>query len=96
MEDIGFMPSLWIHAFCETSKALSSTLSDVGDVCNSCYWAQTFDKIKRALTSIAVMCFLQNILLITSVFKFFEDCLSLFYKLLRSLVGTDISENLMI
>ena len=39
VEDLGVMSSLCIHSSCETSRSLSSTLSDVGDVCNSYNWA---------------------------------------------------------
>ena len=35
VEDLQFIPSLCIHASCETSRLLSSTLSDIGYVCNS-------------------------------------------------------------
>jgi len=35
IEDLGFMPSLFIHASCKTSRPLSSTLSDIGHVRNS-------------------------------------------------------------
>jgi len=90
------MPSLCIQASYETSRPLFSTLSDVRHVCNSYDWAQSFDKLKRALTSIPVTCFLWNILIFTNGFNFFEDCLSLFDKLLRALVGIDTSGNLVI
>ena len=76
------MPSSCIHTFCETSRPISSTLSDVGLVRNSYDWPRAFAKLKRALTSILVMCFLWNILLVANSFNFFEDCSSLFYKLL--------------
>ena len=65
------MPRLCIHASCEASRSLSSTLSDFGHLCNSYDWAQSFDKLKRALTSISVMCFLWNVLLVTNSFNFF-------------------------
>jgi len=81
VEDLGF-PNLCILVFSETSRGLLSTLSDVGHVHNSYDEAQSFDKLKRALTSILVMCFLWNILLVANSFNFFEDCSSLFYKLL--------------
>lgn len=38
VEDLGFIRSLCIHASCETSRLLSSTLSDVGHVHNSYDW----------------------------------------------------------
>jgi len=38
-EDLGLMPSLCVHASCETSRPLSSTLSDVGHACNFLDWA---------------------------------------------------------
>jgi len=52
------MPSLCIHASCETFSPLSCALSNIGHACNSYDWPQSFDKLKRALTSILVMCFL--------------------------------------
>jgi len=55
VEDLGFMSNLYIQVFCETSRPLSSTLGDVWRVYNSCDWAQSFDKLKRALASILVM-----------------------------------------
>ena len=57
VEDLGFMPSLCIYTFCETFRPLSSTLIDVGHMCYCYDWAKSFDKLKRALTSIFVMSF---------------------------------------
>ena len=70
VSDLGFIPSLCIHASCKTSRPLSSTSSDVGHVCSSYDWAQSFDKLNRALTSILVMCSHWNILLVANGFNF--------------------------
>jgi len=72
-----------------------STLSDVGHVYNFYDWAQSFDTLKRALISILVICLLWNILFVANGFNFFEDCSSLFEKLLWALVGIEIHSNIM-
>jgi len=71
-------------------------MSDVGQLYNSYDWAQSFDKLKRALTSILVICFLGNILLVANGFIFFENYSSLFDKLLRALVEIAIRGNMII
>ena len=93
VEDLGFIPSLCIHASYDTSRAL---LSNIWHVCYSYDWAHSFDKLKRALTSIVVMCFLWKILLFTNDFNFLEDCSCLFDKLHWALVVIDRSGNLVI
>ena len=90
------MTNLCILVFCETCKPLSSILGDVGQVCNSYDWAQSLDKLKRALISILMTHFLWNILLFTNGFNFLEDCSSLFDMLLRALMGIDIRGKMMI
>ena len=70
VEDLGFIPSLCIYASYETSRPLSSTFSDVGHVFNSYDWTQSFDQLKRTLSSILVMCFLWNIVLLIMVLIF--------------------------
>ena len=57
---------------------------------------RVFDKLKRVLTSISIMFFLWNIILITEYFHFCKDCSHLFDKLQRALVGIDISDNLIL
>ena len=88
------MRNLCIHAFYESSRLLFSTLSHAAYIGNSYDWAQHFDKLKRAPTSISEMCFLWNILRITNSFNVFEDFSSLFNKLLPVLVEIDTSGNL--
>ena len=95
IKDLAFMHSLCIHASYETSRPLSSTLSDVGHVCNSFDWAQSFNKLKRALTSIPVMCFLWKVLEANG-FNLFYDCSSLTNKLIRALMGNYISHKMFI
>ena len=94
VQDLGFMPRFRILAASRTSRPLSSTLSGVGHTYNSYDWAQSFDKLNRAITSILMTCFLWNILLITNGFHF-QNRLSSFNKLLRALMGIDISGNMM-
>ena len=71
VEDLGFKPNLCIHAFCESYRPLASTLNDVEHVCNSYDLAQSFDKLSRAIISILVVHFLQNMLLVANDFNFF-------------------------
>jgi len=70
VEDVGFMPNLCVHTSCEACMPSSSIMSDFGHVCNSCDWTQSFDKLKRAFTSILVMCFLMNTLRVANGFHF--------------------------
>jgi len=48
------------------------TLSDVQHVCSSYDWAQSFDKLKKALTYILAMCFLWSILFLANGLNFFR------------------------
>ena len=96
IEDLRFMPSLCVHASHETSRPLCSTLSDFGHVCNSYDWVPSFNKLKRAITSILLMCFPWNILLAANDCNFFDNNSSLFDRLLRVLVRIDTNDNLAI
>ena len=80
------MPSLFICASYETFRPLSAILGDVAHVCNTYNWSQSFNKFKRSLTFILVMCFLWNILCVANYFHYCEACSRLFYKLPRALV----------
>jgi len=57
-------------------------------------WAESFDKLKRALSCIAFMHFIWAILHVSNYFHFCEDGARMFDKLLRSLVGFDMSTSL--
>jgi len=76
------MLSLCIHTSCKTFRPVCSTLGDVGHVCNAYDSSESFDKLKRALTSIVMMCFLWSILCVANYFHFCEGCSRSFDKLL--------------
>ena len=69
IEDLGFIPSFCIHALFGISRPLSSTLANDGHMHNCYDWAQSFDKLKRALIFIPVMHLLWSILLVTIDFQ---------------------------
>ena len=50
-------------------------------------WAVSFDKLKRALSCIAVIHCIWALLHVSNYIKFCEDCARSFHKLLRALVG---------
>ena len=50
-------------------------------------WAESFDKLKRALSCIAFMHFIWAILHVSKYFHFCEDGARMIDKLLRALVG---------
>ena len=54
-------------------------------------WAVSFDKLKRALSCIAVIHCIWALLHVSNYIKFCEDCARSFHKLLRALVGFDMS-----
>jgi len=73
---------------------LSSTLGDVGLVCNT-YGPKVLMSL-RALNFILVMCFRWNALHFVNYFPFYEACSRSFDKFLQALVGIDIRGSLVI
>ena len=68
------MPSLCTHTSYDTSRPLSYILSDFGHVYNSFDWADSFDKIKRALTCILFRHLIWATPHVSSYFHFYENC----------------------
>jgi len=74
IEDLGSMPSLCTHTSYDTSRPLSYILSDFGHVYNSFDWADSFDKLKKALNYIPLIGYSWGTPLDSYYLNFCEDC----------------------
>ena len=87
--------SRWsMHSYSHIFVRLLAYASDIAYTRLSSIWAESVDKLKRALSYITCMQFIWVIPPVSNYLHYCEDCAGLFDKLLQSLFGFDTSNNL--
>ena len=79
-----------LHSYSHIIRTLTCA-SDFTYAYLSFDWAESFDKLKRALTCIAFMQFIWVVPYVSDYVHFCEECARSFDKLIRVLVGFDLS-----
>lgn len=83
-----------MHLYSHIIVRLLTCSSDFAYAHLSFDWAESFDKLKRALSCIPLLHFTWAAPPVSNYFHFCEDFVQLFEKLLRALMGFDTSSSL--
>jgi len=94
----GELLGLFIHDN-QISRPMTNLLANYEYICLTSNWKKLFDKLKRALTCAAMMLWMYSIChqrFHVQCLHFIDSCARLFDKLLRALMGFDLSNNVLL